>query len=417
MKPRIHHAATALFVCVGLAVEVYFLGFHHAARIESRGAHHVALNEFGAGVPLTETFTMQNNGFKGIRLRLAATEPADVTFHWRLSETGPPAVPIIENREEVRRISGDTRVELVFPEIARSSERTYELEIRAVAPPSKPVAAVAWLDEALPGATFKVGGQERWGDLAFETVATGDTIRGRMLMASAAMVDGRLRALVLLGFALAVHNALLAALVLHFRPRAGAAFPATERAPAYRWPPRRIAIVAVSLVVIGAVSAFAYYRRRPAVDLIDEFYRAELHSSMATHVAFNLTDVAVDGQWMSAIAAHPESEITWIVVVPPGAMLRTAIATVPDAWTLPGDGVVFRIGLTENGTYSDLLMYHLDPARVAAHRRWVPVKLDLSKFSGRRIRLTFRTDGSPPGTPSNSRNDWAHWGAPRIVTD
>ncbi len=129
------------------------------------------------------------------------------------------------------------------------------------------------------------------------------------------------------------------------------------------------------------------------------------------------TDLVVDGQLMNAIAAHPDSEITWTVVVPPGARLRTAIATVPDAWALPGDGVVFRIGVTENGTYSELFMYHLDPARVAPDRRWVPVKLDLSKFSGRPIRLTFRTDESPPGKARDPRNDWARWGAPRIVTN
>ncbi len=197
-------------------------------------------------------------------------------------------MPIIENREEVRGISGDTRVELVFPEIARSSQKIYELEIRAIPPASKPVAAVAWLDEALPGATFKVGGQERWGDLAFETVATADTIRGRLLMASPSMFDGRLRGWVLLAFALAVNNALLAALVVYFWPRAGAAFPTTEPAAAYRWPARRIAIVAVLFVVIGAASAFANYRRRPAVDLIDEFHTAELRSSMETHVAFDV---------------------------------------------------------------------------------------------------------------------------------
>ena len=103
--------------------------------------------------------------------------------------------------------------------------------------------------------------------------------------------------------------------------------------------------------------------------------------------------------------------------MPPGARLLTAIATVPDAWTLHGDGVVFRIGVTENGTYSELLMYHLDPARVPADRRWVPVKLDLSQFSGRPIRLTFRTDPSPPGKARDSDKDWARWGAPRIVTN
>ncbi len=326
-------------------------------------------------------------------------------------------MPIVEDRQEVRGISGDTRVDLVFPEIARSSQRIYELEIRAIAPASTPVAAVAWLDDALPGATFKVGGQERWGDLAFETVATGDTIYGRMWLASASLFEHRVRGLALLAFTLAVYNVLLAAMVVYLWPRAGVPVPATGPAAAYRWPTRRSAIVAVLFVVIAAASAFANYRRRPAVDLIEEFYAAELHSSTDTHVAFVLTDAVVDGQLMNAIAAHPQSEITWTVVVPPGARLVTAIATVPDAWTLHGDGVVFRIGVTENGTYSELLMYHLDPARVPADRRWVPVKLDLSQFSGRQIRLTFRTDPSPPGKPRDSDNDWARWGAPRIVTN
>jgi hypothetical protein len=416
VNPRKHPAAAAFLVCVGLAVEVYFLGFHRSARVEPRGAHRVALKEFGAGMPLMEIFTMQNDGFKGIRLRFVATEPADVTFHWRLSERVSSA-PIIENREEFRGMSGDTRVELVFPEIARSSQKIYQLEIRASPPTSKPVAAVAWLDDALPGATFHVGGQDRWGDLAFETVATGDTIYGRLWLASASLFEHRVRGLVLLAFTLAIYNVLLAAIVVHLWPRAGATLPTTEPAAAYRWPTRWSAIAALLFAVIAAASAFANYRRRPAVDLIEEFHTAELHASMETHVAFVLTDAVVDGRLMNAIAAHPDSEITWTVVVPPGARLLTAIATVPDVWTLHGDGVVFRIGVTENGTYSELLMHHLDPARVAADRRWVPLKLDLSPFSGRRIRLTFRTDASPPGKARDSHNDWARWGAPRIVTN
>jgi len=101
-------------------------------------------------------------------------------------------------------------------------------------------------------------------------------------------------------------------------------------------------------------------------------------------------------------------------VAPPGARLRAAIAMAPEVWNQPGDGVVFRIGIAEGGAYSELFAHQLDPSRVATDRRWVPVAIDLSRFSGRPIRLIFRTEGSPPGQPPNLSYDEARWGAPRL---
>ena len=408
---------TALLICLfGLAVEVYLLAFDYTMHLEAKGVHQVLLTEFSAGTPVTETFTMGNNGLKGIRIRLAAREPSDVTFDWRLSELSGAAAAstVVEKREQLHGVSVERWVDLRFPAIAQSSQKRYKLEVRAVAPTSSGVAIAASLDDALPGARFEVGGQERWGDLVMDTVATGDTIVGRVL----ATEPGRK------GFfpgvlfaAVGLYNLLLATFVVHFWPSTGVSLAAAGSTTGRQWSGRRTAGIVCLCVVAAGMSVYASRQRRPAIDLIDQFHTAELQASLELHLAFLLTDVVVGGESMRAIAAHPQSEIAWTVKVPSGARLRTAIAMVPMVWSLPGDGVVFRIGVSENGVYSELFAHHLDPARVPADRRWVPVDLDLSQYSGRRIRLIFKTDASVPGRPPDFTYDWARWGGPRLVAN
>ncbi len=410
---------TALLVCLcGLALEVYLLAFHYTTHVEARGARPVLLKEFGAGIPLTETFTMQNNGLKGIRIRLAASEPSEVTFDWRLSEQGPLGFTTVRGNRRQLRVSGERWVDLRFPAIAQSGQKRYTLEIRAVAPASSAVAIAASLDDALPAAMFHVGGQERWGDLVMDTVATGDTIVGRVRLTTSGPAGnvGHVRGGLIAAVALGLYNVLLVTFVVHFWPRTPALHSAADPIADRPWSTRRI--VGVVCVYALAAGVTVYSRgRRPAIDLIDQLYAAELHATLDLHLAFTPTELAVGGEFMRAIVAIPQSEIAWTVVVPSGARLRTAIATVPMVWSLPGDGVVFRIGVSENGAYSELFAHHLDPARVRADRRWVPVDLDLSRFSGRQIRLIFRTDASMPGRPPDFTYDWSRWGAPRLVTN
>jgi hypothetical protein len=220
-----------LFCLLGLAVEVYTLAFRTTTHIEANGAQHVLVKEFGARLPITQTFQMRSDGLEGVRIRLASSARCDIALDWLLSERQPPAaiVPLHGKRLQLRSVSGERWAVVRFPAIAHSMGRTYSLEVRAFDvrrldrdvspdPATDGPALVASVDDALPGSVLAVGGQERSGDLVFDTIALGDTILGR-LMLSASWSEGPPRLVWLVGAAIVLHNILLAVFVIHFWSR------------------------------------------------------------------------------------------------------------------------------------------------------------------------------------------------------
>jgi len=120
----------------------------------------------------------------------------------------------------------------------------------------------------------------------------------------------------------------------------------------------------------------------------------------------------IDGDRRPTLWVHPPSEVQYQLVPPPGALLRTAIALRPQAWSKDqGDGVQFEIWVEDAGERRTLLSRYMDPKHDPADRRWEEVTLDLSGFSGRPITLTFATTGGPAG---NIDFDWAGFGDPTL---
>ena len=222
-----------VLVCVlGLAVEVYMLAFRTTTHVEANGAQHVLLKEFGARLPITQTFEMRSDGLKGIRIRLAASARCDIALDWLLSEQQQPAaiVPLHGKRLQLRSVSRERWAVMLFPAIAHSIGRTYSLEVRAFDvrlldrgrspdPPTDGPALVASSDDALPGGVLAVGGQRRSGDLVFDTLALGDTMLGRFRLRAGSGLDGSYQLVWLAAAAIALHNILLTAFVIHFWPR------------------------------------------------------------------------------------------------------------------------------------------------------------------------------------------------------
>jgi hypothetical protein len=130
--------------------------------------------------------------------------------------------------------------------------------------------------------------------------------------------------------------------------------------------------------------------------------------------------------------AHPPAGVTLDVDVPADAYLQTGMALDPAAWEAPlGDGVEFTItlsplavegkdvaparsagavGAPPGGEPVVLLRSWLNPRARGEDRRWVDAVLDLRPWTGRRVRLTFRTTGR--GDPAY---DWGGWGEPAVV--
>lgn len=158
------------------------------------------------------------------------------------------------------------------------------------------------------------------------------------------------------------------------------------------------------------------------LSLFDRFPQAERRSASPT--AFAREDIVIGDTRRRVIFAHPPSRLTYELRLPARARLVTAIALKPDAWSHPGDGVVFRVGIADERRYDALFARHVNPFAVPGDRRWIPVAIDLRAYSGwqwslfyrpweRTWRLVFSTDPGPPGT-GNLAWDWAVWADPSI---
>lgn len=148
----------------------------------------------------------------------------------------------------------------------------------------------------------------------------------------------------------------------------------------------------------------------PEVDLISQLGTA---AKSPADRDFSVVDLDIGGDSRRAINAHPPSRITWRVIVPRNAWLRTAVAIKPDAWTQEGDGVLFFIGVSDGRAYDELFKQHLNPVAVPGDRRWIPVTLDLSAYAEQEVDIIFNTRTSLPGA-DDPRNDWAVWGDPVV---
>lgn len=116
---------------------------------------------------------------------------------------------------------------------------------------------------------------------------------------------------------------------------------------------------------------------------------------------------------------HPPAEVSVDVLVPPVGPGRrvwfsAALAFDPVAWTAPvGDGVRYQVlvtpldGNAPSGAGETKLDVIFNPRAYVEQRAWVPVEADLTRWAGRRIRLTLRT--GPRDDPSN---DWSGWANP-----
>jgi hypothetical protein len=153
----------------------------------------------------------------------------------------------------------------------------------------------------------------------------------------------------------------------------------------------------------------------PVIDLVQQLPGAlKQQGADAGADTFAVRDERIGGRTLRSIYAHPTTRITWKVTAPTDAWLKTYLGVDEQAWSKDGDGVLFMIGVRalDGGPYTELLRQHVDPRARNGDRRWVPVTLDLSPYSGRAVEIYFNTRVSVKG--NDPRNDFAYWGAPGI---
>ena len=177
--------------------------------------------------------------------------------------------------------------------------------------------------------------------------------------------------------------------------------------------------VILGAVVVAALFAFWFLTRGGTVaneiDLIARLSDAttERRTNDDRPGQFAVESVTVDATSKRTILARPHSRLIYPVVVPPDAWLEVAFAMKPESWDQPGDGAQFRVGVSDGRTYEELLRQYVNPKR--GDRRWFSVRLDLSAYEGREVKLIFNTDPGPP-EGRDAANDLAVWAEPRVYS-
>jgi hypothetical protein len=159
------------------------------------------------------------------------------------------------------------------------------------------------------------------------------------------------------------------------------------------------------------------------IELLDTLDRAERRPVGA---AFPVTPVTVHGESHRAVLVPGGSRITWEVRLPRRAVLHVLVGLKEEAWSIEGDGVLFRIGIGEGRIpYEELVNRVVNPYGRSEDRRWIPLTVDLGPYSGFKWslfyhpgqllwRLVFNTNAGLPGSV-DTRGDMPVWGEPRIL--
>jgi hypothetical protein len=173
--------------------------------------------------------------------------------------------------------------------------------------------------------------------------------------------------------------------------------------------------------VVGVVALIVWSRSMGSgtvvADLVDHFPKAS--QARPNPEAFTVGDVTIAGRKLKSISMSQATRIIWNEQIPAHAWLEVSLGIREEAWTKPGDGVLFLIGISHPGkdgnkVYDELLSLIVNPFGNPADRQWYPLVLDLAPYAGQEVEIIFNTRaGAGDATPDN---DLAVWGAPSIVT-
>ena len=171
------------------------------------------------------------------------------------------------------------------------------------------------------------------------------------------------------------------------------------------------AIVVVVLIIAGWW-LFKRSNRGAAIDLISTFEAATKKPDAGV---FQVVDADLNGERKHAIFTEAPSRMIWKVKIPDDGWIKASLGMKPESWEKEGDGVLFRIGVSDGRTFEDLLTLNVDPFHSKSDRRWIPVAVDVSQYAGEEVDVIFNTNNSMPGKGDDRRNDLALFGEPQIV--
>lgn len=429
-------AVLALVVCaaiLGIECGEYF--FRDVHDINAVGQKPTLVSEFGAGVPVSQSFVPHRDGLHSMTVSISSDQAAVIGFEFALIRKGQPAdwpdEPILKRLVQMSVPAGVTRQTIDFPPVSRSKDRTFvatftmsDVMRRGSTAGDPHVALAAWADDAVRGAALKVGTEDRWGDLAFSAQVDPPTRMQRLadslnLALAPTLHLGRAS---LIGLA-AVYGVLLAFVcyvgVSTWRGVDGWTNAVDDAGHIDQPEKRTLHWIRVAATLSFAVAtpllfiAILVAREPVAVNLLDQLDTARMESPAGMHVGFSRIEEVINGFSPPALFAHPPSRVTWKITVPAQKpMFMTTIALRPYVWEHRSDGVRFDVAITD-GSHETSVSRFLNPGYRLNDRAWVEMAVDLSEYAGRTVEVSLATSAGPRGDVGW---DWALWGDPRIVS-
>lgn len=180
-------------------------------------------------------------------------------------------------------------------------------------------------------------------------------------------------------------------------------------------------VAALAVLGIVAVVIAVWVMRKSGsavgVDLINLLVDAQKRSTWDRpgEAPFTVTDLTIAGETHKAIFAPPHSRLRWKIEVPRRGTLEVFYGVREDAWTAEGNGMQFRVGVSDGRTYEEYLREVVNPKGRERDRRWISATIDLSAYEGQLVEIVLNTDPGPPNDAGDKRNDFGYWGEPRII--
>jgi hypothetical protein len=157
-------------------------------------------------------------------------------------------------------------------------------------------------------------------------------------------------------------------------------------------------------------------RMETAYDFVERLGQAERTSPAPEGETIEAKVWTILGGVRRVLYQHPalsgSSWLAYTVDVGKGYVLSFDVATDPESWDQPGDGVTFAVFVKSDQGTEQIFSTYIDPKRDPEARRWHPYALELAEYTGQTVSIIFETDAGPA---RDHRYDWAGWGAPRLL--
>ena len=164
------------------------------------------------------------------------------------------------------------------------------------------------------------------------------------------------------------------------------------------------------------VSADRLARMETAYDFVERLDKAGRTSPAPEGETIEARVWVIDEVPRRVLYQHPAfsgaSRLAYTVWISKGDVLAFDVATAPQSWEQPGDGVAFAIYVESGQGAQQVFSTYIDPKQDETARCWHPYAIDLSAYTGQAVTIIFETGTGPAG---DYRYDWAGWGAPRVL--